>query len=143
MSEDIFDGYGIRVKLKRAFAKVTEILSRIGYAKPGTSTLYQSCHLFHKRGEYAIMHFKELLEFDGKTTDTTDNDIGRRNQIAKLLEEWGFIEIIDREECFGEDALTASMSTIKIVSKVDKPYWRFETKYTFNKRTNVAQTSGE
>jgi hypothetical protein len=136
---DVFNGYGIRVRLKRGFTKVTEALSRIGYAKPGVSVLYQSCHLFHKRGEYAIMHFKELLEFDGKDTDTSDNDIARRNRIASLLEEWGYVEIIDKDECYhGEDPMI-SMSNIKIVSLIDKPYWRFEPKYTFNKRSDVVE----
>ena len=86
--EDIFDGYGVEVRLKKDFKVILETISRIGFAPKDGKTLYQSCHIFHKRGRYAIMHFKEMFAFDNKPTDISDGDIGRRNTIAALLEQW-------------------------------------------------------
>lgn len=144
-NEDLFNGYGVRVRLKRGFVKIAEVLSRIGFAKPGIPVLYQSCHLFHKRGTYAIMHFKELLEFDGKVTNFDDHDLGRRNRIVALLEEWGYIEVIDedKDEVYSPSAPKVDMSAIKIVSLIDKPYWRFEPKYTFKKRSAITEIADD
>ncbi len=49
----------IEVKLKDAddFLKVKETLTRLGVASERTKTLYQSCHILHKRGQYYIVHF--------------------------------------------------------------------------------------
>jgi hypothetical protein len=77
----------LEVKLKNEddFLKVKETLTRIGVASRKDKTLYQSCHILHKRGKYYIVHFKELFALDGKNTDFEDNDLGRRNAIANLL----------------------------------------------------------
>ena len=83
-TEDIFEGYGVEVSLKHEddFLKVKETLTRIGVSSRKEKKLYQSCHILHKRGRYAIMHFKELLAFYGLETDTSENDIARRNSIV-------------------------------------------------------------
>ena len=77
----------IEVTLKEPddFLKVRETLSRIGVASRKEKILYQSCHILHKQGKYYIVHFKELFALDGKDTNLTENDIGRRNRIANLL----------------------------------------------------------
>ena len=136
---DVFDGYGIRVKLNKNFNVVRETIGRIGCSsekigEDGKKTLWQSCHLFHKRGEYAILHFKELFEFDGKEATITDSDIGRRNRITRLLEEWGLVEVIDREECFGEDSYVSPMSSVVVVKTTDKDKWNFKVKYSIGKK---------
>ena len=66
------------------FLKVRETLSRIGVASRKERKLYQSCHILHKQGRYYIVHFKELFALDGKDTNLSENDIARRNSIAKL-----------------------------------------------------------
>ena len=71
------------------FLKVRETLSRIGVASRKERKLYQSCHILHKQGRYYIVHFKELFALDGKETNLSENDIARRNSIAKLLKDWG------------------------------------------------------
>jgi hypothetical protein len=71
------------------FLKVRETLTRIGVASRKDKILYQSCHILHKQGKYYIVHFKELFALDGKQADLTDNDLERRNTIAKLLSDWG------------------------------------------------------
>ena len=75
------------------FLKVRETLTRIGVASRKDKTLFQSCHILHKQGHYFIVHFKELFALDGKTADLSDNDLQRRNTIAKLLVDWGLIKI--------------------------------------------------
>ena len=70
------------------FLKVRETLSRIGVASRKERKLYQSCHILHKQGKYYIVHFKELFALDGKETNLSENDIARRNTIAKLLNDW-------------------------------------------------------
>ena len=67
------------------FLKVKETLTRIGVASKKDNKLFQSCHILHKQGKYYIVHFKELFALDGKPTDFSDNDIGRRNTITNLL----------------------------------------------------------
>ena len=43
------------------FLKVRETLTRIGVASRKEKKLYQSCHILHKKGQYYIVHFKELF----------------------------------------------------------------------------------
>ena len=74
--------------------KVRQTLSRIGVASRKERKLYQSCHILHKQGRYFIVHFKELFALDGKETNLSENDISRRNTIAKLLSDWGLVEIM-------------------------------------------------
>ena len=73
------------------FLKVRETLTRIGISSKKDNILYQSCHILHKQGRYFIVHFKELFALDGKSADLTDNDLERRNTIAKLLVDWGLV----------------------------------------------------
>ena len=87
--EDIFQGLGVEIKLNSDddFLKVRETLTRMGVSSRKEKKLYQSCHILHKRGRYAIMHFKELFELDGLDSNISDNDIGRRNAVSKWREE--------------------------------------------------------
>ena len=41
------------------FLKIKETLTRIGISSKKDNTLYQSCHILHKKGKYYIVHFKE------------------------------------------------------------------------------------
>ena len=126
--EDIFDGLGVEVKLKTKddFLKVCETLTRMGVSSKKEKKLYQSCHILHKRGRYAIMHFKELLDLDGLETDISDTDIGRRNLIVKLLVDWGLIEAIDSDE-YKEPQL--SLAQLKIIPYKQKKEWELVPKY--------------
>ena len=86
----------LEVSLKEPddFLKIRETLSRIGVASRRERKLYQSCHILHKQGRYYIVHFKELFALDGKDTNLSENDIARRNSIAKLLKDWGLVNFI-------------------------------------------------
>ena len=110
------------------FLKIRETLSRIGVASRKERKLYQSCHILHKQGRYYIVHFKELFALDGKETNLSDNDIARRNSIAKLLNDWGLVEII------GNTDMVAPLSQIKIISFKEKNEWILETKYNIGKK---------
>lgn len=111
------------------FLKVKETLSRIGVASKKDKTLYQSCHILHKRGKYYITHFKELFALDGKEADFMDNDLERRNTIAKLLQDWGLLKIITT---FGDHEF-APLSHIKIISYKEKSEWNLVPKYNIGK----------
>ena len=110
------------------FLKVRETLSRIGVASRKERKLYQSCHILHKQGRYFIVHFKEQFALDGKETNLSENDISRRNTIAKLLSDWGLVEIM------GEAEPVAPLSQIKILSYREKDEWTLETKYNIGKK---------
>jgi len=112
------------------FLKVKETLTRIGVASRKDNILFQSCHILHKQGRYYIVHFKELFALDGKPTDIVENDIERRNTIAKLLSDWGLIKILDVES----HKLLAPLSQIKIISFKDKNQWDLQTKYNIGKK---------
>ena len=112
------------------FLKIRETLSRIGVASRKEKILYQSCHILHKRGQYFIMHFKELFALDGKSANIDDDDLMRRNIIAKLLSDWGLLEILQPEL----HSNIAEMSQIKIISYKDKDDWDLVTKYNIGKK---------
>ena len=112
------------------FLKVRETLSRIGVASRKDKILYQSCHILHKQGRYFIVHFKELFALDGKQADLTDNDIERRNTIAKLLSDWGLINILDKDLYLA----TAPLSQIKVLSYKEKDEWTLQSKYNIGKK---------
>ena len=112
------------------FLKVRETLTRIGVASRKDKTLFQSCHILHKQGHYFIVHFKELFALDGKTADLSDNDLQRRNTIAKLLVDWGLIKINNPDYFIDY----APLSQIKVISHKEKNEWMLETKYNIGKK---------
>ena len=117
------------------FLKVRETLTRIGVASRKERKLYQSCHILHKRGKYYIVHFKELFALDGKPTNITSNDVQRRNRIAKLLSDWGLIEISS------EVTDLAPLNQIKVLSFKDKGDWTLESKYNIGKKKTPQEVS--
>lgn len=134
MSYDIFSGYGVEISLKtkQDFLKIRETLTRIGVESRKSSTLFQSCHILHKQGRYAIMHFKELFLIDGKQADLCENDLERRNTIVNLLREWNLVDVV-QDEAFDCES-KAPMSQIKIIPYRDKDDWALEAKYNIGKR---------
>lgn len=114
------------------FLLVKETLTRIGVASKKNNTLYQSCHILHKQGKYYIMHFKELFLLDGKkNTDFCENDEARRNTVANLLEEWGLIEVVDKEKT---KEPVVPVSHIKIISYKEKGDWQCLAKYSIGNK---------
>ncbi|CAB4140333.1 translation repressor protein [uncultured Caudovirales phage] len=125
----------VRLAEEEDFLKIKETLTRIGVASKKEKKLYQSCHILHKRGKYYIVHFKELFLLDGKQSDFTEEDRGRRNTIAALLEEWNLFEIVDRDK---HQEPKSPMNHIKILPHKEKSEWILESKHSIGKRrTNV------
>lgn len=132
-SLDIFKGVGVEVELptQDSFLKVKETLTRIGISSRKEKKLYQSCHILHKKGRYAILHFKELFILDGKHNTLTEDDISRRNTIVNLLEEWELVKLVNPEK--SKDPV-ASLNQIKIISFKEKDEWELTVKYNIGKK---------
>tara|TARA_Y100000385_G_scaffold283361_1_gene339365 strand:+ start:686 stop:1090 length:405 start_codon:yes stop_codon:yes gene_type:complete len=131
--EDIFKGVGIEVKLptQDSFLKIKETLTRIGISSRKERKLYQSCHILHKKGRYAILHFKELFILDGKQNTFTDEDRARRNTIVNLLDEWDLLGLVDQTST---EEPVAPLNQIKIISFKEKNNWDLEVKYNIGKK---------
>ena len=140
MSEDLQwskdDMIQVMLKEPDDFLKVRETLTRIGVASRKEKKLYQSCHILHKKGQYYIVHFKELFALDGKKANISANDLQRRNRIIQLLSDWGLIEVAKSEEIV--DA--APLSQIKVISYKDKGEWSLESKYNIGKKKQTAES---
>jgi hypothetical protein len=120
----------VRIAEEEDFLKIKETLTRIGVASRKDKKLYQSCHILHKQGKYYIVHFKELFSLDGKPTDFTDEDQGRRNTICQLLEEWNLIKVVEQDKINNK----SPMSQIKILSHKEKDDWTLEAKYNIGRK---------
>jgi hypothetical protein len=121
----------VRLGEEDDFLKVRETLTRIGVASRKDKTLYQSCHILHKQGKYYIVHFKELFALDGKPSDFSDEDKGRRNTITKLLSDWGLIAVVDADKI--TDPQTP-LNQIKILPFKEKNEWSLVTKYNIGRK---------
>ena len=120
----------VRLAQPDDFLKCRETLTRIGVASRSENKLYQSCHILHKQGRYYIVHFKELFLLDGKESNLSENDIQRRNKIAKLLSDWGLLSIVNEE--LVENA--SSISQIKIIPHREKQNWELIPKYSIGSK---------
>lgn len=107
------------------FLKVRETLTRIGVSSRTEKKLWQSCHILHKKGKYYIVHFKEMFALDDLPTSINTEDIGRRNTIACLLEEWGLIRIVDKTRITEK----VPLNKIKILPFKEKGEWELCPKY--------------
>jgi len=121
----------VRLGEEDDFLKVRETLTRIGVASRKDSTLYQSSHIHHKQGKYYIVHFKELFALDGKPSNFSEEDKGRRNAITNLLVDWGLIKLVD--EGSTKEPLTP-LSQIKILPFKEKEQWNLVTKYNIGRK---------
>ena len=136
MSYDIQDMLEVSFKESDDFLKIRETLTRIGVASRKDRTLYQSCHILHKRGKYYLVHFKELFALDGKHANLTSNDVQRRNRIARLLADWGLISIVKETDVSD----IAPLNQIKVLAYKDKGDWILEQKYNIGKKTKPQET---
>jgi hypothetical protein len=121
----------VRLGEEDDFLKVRETLTRIGVASRKDKTLYQSCHILHKQGKYYIVHFKELFALDGKPSDFSTEDKGRRNTIVKLLSDWGLIAVVDPNKIVDPQT---PLNQIKILPFKEKNEWSLVTKYNIGRK---------
>jgi len=124
---DLETGDLLEVSLQKPddFLKVRETLTRIGVSSRAEKKLWQSCHILHKKGKYYIVHFKEMFALDDLPTSINSEDLGRRNTIACLLEEWGLIKIVDKAKIVDK----VPLNKIKILPFKEKGEWELCPKY--------------
>lgn len=115
----------VELPKKDSFLILKETLTRIGVASTQTKTLYQSCHILHRRGKYYITHFKLLFELDGKKSNFSSQDRARMNTIASLLESWGLLKIKDKSKL---DKFVP-IKKIKIIPSSEKTNWNLVAKH--------------
>jgi len=120
---------GVKVILKEHFSVVRESLDRIGIANKEKKTIMPLCYILHKtnwetsESEYYIIHFKNLKKLDGDLTYYTKEDEIKQSSIAKLLETWGLVEIINKEE------LPIKNSFVYVLPHSKKKDWTVNHKY--------------
>lgn len=120
----------IKIAEEEDFLKIKETLTRIGVASRKEKKLYQSCHIFHKQGKYYIVHFKEMFALDGKPSNFSEEDKGRRNKIIGLLQDWGLLKVVDSDRILEPQS---AMSQIKIINHKEKNEWTLEAKYNMGR----------
>ena len=113
------------------FLIVKETLTRIGIPSRAEKRLTQSCHILHKRGKYAIVHFKELFLLDGKAANFTEEDQARRNTIANLLADWNLVGLEQPEKTAD---LVLPVGQLKIIPSREKGEWELSSKYTIGRK---------
>jgi hypothetical protein len=120
------------------FLVVKETLQRVGISSKHEKKLYQSAHILHKSGKYYIISYKELFALDGKYCTLSEDDVRRRNRIAKLLSDWGLINIVRPEQI--EDM--APLSLIKVLTYKERQDYELVSKYTIGgkKKTSKVET---
>jgi hypothetical protein len=121
----------VKIAEEEDFLKIKETLTRIGVASRKEKKLYQSCHIFHKQGKYYIVHFKEMFLIDGKPSNFSDEDKGRRNKIISLLQDWGLLKVVEPDYILDPQA---SMNQIKIINHKEKNDWTLEAKYNMGRK---------
>jgi hypothetical protein len=129
-SIDLNELLEVALKDSESFLKIKETLTRIGVSSKKEKKLYQSCHILHKRGKYYIVHFKELFLLDGLPSDINETDLGRRNTISKLLEEWNLLTVVDKEKM---NSILTPLNQIKIIPFKEKTEWELCPKYHIGK----------
>ena len=76
--------------------------------------------------QISLHDFKELFTLDGKSSSFSEEDKGRRNTIANLLEEWDLVKIVEPEKTQGN---IAPLAQIKILPYKEKSEWELVAKY--------------
>lgn len=118
------------VALIKDFNLIRETLTRIGLGNTENKILSPSCYILHKKSKYYIVHFKELMMLDGKTTNYNEHDESIKNYITRKLEELGYIKILSNTEGFKY----STGCDIIFLKHEDKNNWTFNLKYTIGKK---------
>lgn len=130
--DELIDTF-VEVKIESSddFLKVRETLTRMGIADRKTKTLYQSCHILHKKGKYYILHFKELFALDGRDVDFSEEDKARRNTIAQMLEKWGMLSFVKSQE---NQPVLDDKRKLAIIPHSEKEKWSLKPKYSIGSK---------
>lgn len=126
---------GIEVELTSHFSVVRETLERVGIANKQQRVLYPSCYLLHKRGKFYIISFKNLFKLDGKESTLTEEDDLRQTAIAKLIERWGLVKIVDQKHVKPAE----KYPFIFVLPASEKTDWKITHKYTIGNKKKEKQ----
>lgn len=121
----------VEMVTEESFRKVKETLTRMGVPSKQSKTLYQSCHILHKKGLYYICHFKELYELDGRNSDISETDISRRNTIVDMLVQWNMIKVVNNFSI----TVPIKSSLVKTIKHSERDEWELSPKYAIGVRT--------
>lgn len=109
------------------FNVIAETLTRMGSVSKSRKMIYPHCVLLHKKGRYFICHFKEMMLLDGDLTDLHEDDLKRRNTIAKILEGYGLLTILD--EPFDDELIDTRKIKVIKHSMIKSGEWKSIPKY--------------
>lgn len=124
-----FGGYGAEVELKERtdFLKIMETLTRMG-VEEDDGVLVQSCHILHKKGRYAIMHYSEMHAIDGDKSLLSPENIAQRDVVTRLLAKWGLIKQVR------EDDTPIDLGDLIVIHHDEKPDWKLRTRYVMGRK---------
>lgn len=126
VEEIVDDMVEINLVNEDSFNTVKETLTRIGIMNKEEKKLFQTCHIFHRRGHYYICHFKEMMLLDGKPVTLNERDIQRRNRIVNILVRWGFITPVNCEYMSN----MVRRDQIEVLPYLQKEEWELIPKYS-------------
>ena len=126
VEEIVDDMVEINLVNEDSFNTVKETLTRIGIMNKVEKKLFQTCHIFHRRGKYYICHFKEMMLLDGKPVTLNEQDIQRRNRIVNILFRWGFITPVNND--YMENMVRRDQ--IEVLPYLQKEEWELVPKYS-------------
>jgi hypothetical protein len=72
-----------------------------------------------------------MFAIDGKPSNFSDEDKGRRNKIIELLQDWQLLKVVEAEKIKDPIAL---ISQIKIINHKEKAEWTLEAKYNMGRK---------
>ena len=127
----------VKVELLTKPRVIKETLSRMGIGNPKSKELWQLCHLINIRKEWFVIHFKETYLLQDKEVFLRDEDIVKRNEISKILQEWGLVKIVNPKEIdfsYGFDVSAVTDENMKFVYRIKHAS---RQDYTLNTKVNI------
>lgn len=109
------------------FLKVKESMTRVGFGNRSKKELHQICHILHKKGRYFVVHYREMQAMDAMETEMSPDDYLRRNHIAKLLQTWNLIKIINNDIMLA--VVEDTPISVYVLPFKEKSEWKLKQKY--------------
>jgi hypothetical protein len=120
----------IEVKNDDEFLIIRETLTRIG--TPKDNNLFQQCHIFHKQGRYYIVHYRQMLAFNGRDVELKPEDWSKAKAVANMLVNWGLTKIIAKHH--STDWANDVTVSLTVVQAKDKDKWKLIPLYKIGQR---------
>lgn len=113
----------VKVKLLKNVKIMTEILTRMGYGSKKDKRLTQVCYILKMDSDWYILHYKEFKIIFNEEVEISDTDLIIRNGIVTLLENWKYIEILNKNDIFKSYGLETKedLSRFFVIKNHEKP----------------------